>query len=441
MLSIGKRRTMTPKLWFVCLLLVITACSPKSPQAVSTPLSPTGENLVDPTATSAPAATLEQDTPTALAVTASPKATASPIQGFSQGFPDPSAYRWDSVVEGLSLPLGIANAGDGSGRLFLVLQDGVIRIVQNGALLETPFLDIRQQVGRTGNEQGLLGLAFHPGYIENGFFYLNYTDRAGNTIIARYQVSNQDANLANPDSEKILLTVSQPYANHNGGGVVFGPDGYLYLSLGDGGSGGDPQGNGQSTETLLGKILRLDVNQGDPYGIPADNPFISGGGRPEIWLYGLRNPWRFSFDRTTGDLWIGDVGQDKWEEVDFLPAGHPGGENLGWNFKEGTHTYQGTPPQDLVDPVFEYDHSQGCSISGGFVYRGGELPEWQGIYLFADFCTGNVWGTRKTTENTWETQLLFQNVGSITSFGEDENGEIYLVSRDGRLLKLSHSVP
>ena len=232
-------------------------------------------------------------------------------------------------------------------------------------------MDIHERVGSQGSEQGLLGLAFHPKFAENGFFFVNYTDLQGNTVISRFTGAAKTGQV-DPATEKILLQVKQPYPNHNGGGVVFGPDGYLYLSLGDGGSGGDPQNHAQSLDTFLGKILRIDVNQGDRYAIPADNPFAKGGGLPEIWAYGLRNPWRFSFDLQTHDLFIADVGQNAYEEVDFIPAGSGAGYNYGWRFREGLHPYKNDPPAGLklVDPVWEYGHDQGCSITGGFVYRG-----------------------------------------------------------------------
>ncbi len=248
-------------------------------------------------------------------------------------------------------------------------QPGRIRVIKSGALLATPFLDITDRVGSRGNEQGLLGIALHPNFKSNGYFYVNYTDLNGNTVIARFTVSS-NPDQADQNSEKILLHVQQPYPNHNGGSMVFGPDGYLYMGLGDGGSEGDPLLIGQNLNTLLGKLLRIDVNHGDPYSIPADNPFAKGGGLPEIWVYGLRNPWRFSFDRATGDLYIGDVGQDLYEEIDYLPAGSPGGANFGWSYREGFHPYKGTPPSGLklVDPVWEYSHAEGgCAVTGGFV--------------------------------------------------------------------------
>jgi glucose/arabinose dehydrogenase len=237
-----------------------------------------------------------------------------------------------------------------------------------------------------------------------------------------------------------LLSVDQPFANHNGGVVAFGPDGYLYLGLGDGGSGGDPQGNAQSLDTLLGKILRLDVDAGDPYVIPPDNPFADVGGRPEIWAYGLRNPWRFSFDRLNGDLYIGDVGQNAWEEIDFLPAGHPGGANFGWDYREGAHPFEGTPPAglELIDPVVEYSLSgANCAVTGGYVYRGQNLPDFHGVYLYGDFCSGVVWGLLRLPDGSWQNAALFETGANITSFGQDEAGEIYLVDRQGSIYHLA----
>jgi glucose/arabinose dehydrogenase len=376
----------------------------------------------------------------ALAATATPvppTPTQAPLPAAVTTFPDPAGYTWRVVASDLTRPIGIANAGDGSGRLFVVEQPGLIRILQAGQLLPDPFLDIRAIVGSQGSERGLLGLAFHPQYAQNGYFYVNYTDLNGNTVIARFNVSG-DPDRADLASQKVLLRVDQPYPNHNGGSTVFGPDGYLYLGLGDGGSGGDPHGNGQSLNTLLGKILRIDVDHGDPYAIPHDNPFAGGGGLPEIWAYGLRNPWRFSFDRLTGDLYIGDVGQDRWEEIDFLPAGSPGGTNFGWNYREGLHPYQGTPPPglQLVDPVAEYGHDLGCAVTGGVVYRGRAMPAWQGIYLFGDYCSGRVWGLLRAPDGTWGQAQLFESGVSVTSFGEDEAGEVYLAAYQGSLYQL-----
>ena len=350
---------------------------------------------------------------------------------YPTSFPDPAKYEWQLITDGLSRPVGVTNAGDGSGRLFVLEQEGLIRIVQDYELLEEPFLDIRDRVGSSANEQGLLGMAFHPGYPENGTFYVNYTDGDGGTVIARFRVS-ADPSRADPASEVRLLQISQPYGNHNGGALAFGPDGYLYIGTGDGGSGGDPQGNGQSLDTLLGKILRLDVDNGVPYAVPADN--LEG----EIWAYGLRNPWRFSFDRLTGDLYIGDVGQSTWEEIDFWPAGNPGGANFGWNFREGAHPFAGSPPVglDLIDPVVEYDHNLGISVTGGVVYRGAALPGYNGIYLYGDYGSGRVWGLFPDLDDGWKNQILFESGANITSFGEDEDGEVYLVDHKGFVFKL-----
>jgi glucose/arabinose dehydrogenase len=346
-------------------------------------------------------------------------------------FPNPQRYYWEPVASGFERPLDIQNAGDGSGRLFIIEQAGVIRILQNEVLIETPFLDIRERVDDAGNEQGLLGLAFHPNFAENGFFYVNYTETGGDTVIARFTATG---NVADPNSEMRLLGVKQPFPNHNGGGLAFDSDGCLYIALGDGGSGGDPQGNGQNLDTLLGKILRIDVDGGAPYTIPPDNPFGN-----EIFHYGLRNPWRFSFDALSGDLWIGDVGQGSWEEIDFLPAGTPGGINFGWNRFEGMHDYSaGDIPENYRPPLFEYSHDEGCSVTGGYVYRG-TMPEWQGVYFYADFCSGKVWGALRlvtATEETSNSTVLFETGVQITSFGVNESGEIYLADRNGNILRL-----
>jgi len=362
--------------------------------------------------------------------TSPPPATVSTL-------PDPNAVSWNLVVSGVDQPIGLAFARDGSGRLFVLEKVGRIRIVQNDTLVPTAFLDITDRVGSSGSERGLLGLAFHPQYPENGLFYVNYTDANGDTVIARFQVSG-DPNVADPGTEQVMIQVAQPFPNHNGGGMEFGPDGYLYLGLGDGGSGGDPFGNGQSTDTLLGKLLRIDVNNGDPYAIPADNPFAGGGGKAEIWAYGLRNPWRFSFDRQTGDLYIADVGQNQWEEIDFQPAGSPGGLNFGWNLREGRHDFQGgsSAGSELVDPVWEYSHSEGgCSVTGGEVYRGPSLPDWNGVYIYGDYCTGLVWGLLRQGDS-WDGQLMFETPYRITSFGADEAGEVYLVDYSGDIYRL-----
>lgn len=343
-------------------------------------------------------------------------------------FPNPNNYEWHLIASGLNRPVDVQSAFDGSGRLFIIEKYGIIRVYENDQLLEQPFLNIDDRVNDDSNEMGLLGLAFHPDYEQNGFFYVNYTGRGGNTFISRFQAGG---NVADAGSESILLKVNQPYPNHNGGAVVFGPDGYLYLGLGDGGAGGDPHKNGQATASLLGKILRIDVNGGGPYSIPSDNPFGN-----EVWAYGLRNPWRISFDRSTGDLWIGDVGQGDWEEIDYLPAGSPGGANFGWSIMEGNHGYDGQAQPGLLLPAAEYSHSSGgCSVTGGYVYRGA-MPEWNGIYLYGDYCSGYVWGLI-LSEGQWQSQLLFETNVRITSFGQDESGEIFFASDAGGVYVLT----
>ncbi len=317
------------------LLLLPAACSQSSAPATPTQPAPTATQAA-PSSTTAPTTTFTPP-PTEMPVPTETEISSTATPQPDLQFPDPSGYTWLQIASGLDTPVGITNAGDET-RLFIIEQPGRIRILVNGILLPSPFLDISSHVSGQ-SEQGLLGLAFHPRYALNGYFYINYTDRQGNTVIARYQVRQDNPNQADPKSEQRLLYLQQPFPNHNGGGMAFGPDGYLYLGLGDGGSGGDPLGNGQSTNTLLGKILRLDVDQGEPYAIPADNPYANGGGMPEIWAYGLRNPWRFSFDRLTGNLYIGDVGQSSFEELDFQPANIPGGVNYGWNIMEGYSCY------------------------------------------------------------------------------------------------------
>jgi glucose/arabinose dehydrogenase len=361
-----------------------------------------------------------------------------------QTFPDTSEFHWMTVASGLDKPLGLIHAGDGSGRLFIIEQEGLIHIFQNGELIPDPFIDIRDRVEDSNNEQGLLGLAFHPSYAKNGLFFVNYTGRGGDTNISKFSVSS-DANIADPDSETILLRIKQPFANHNGGHLLFGSDGYLYIGTGDGGSGGDPDGNAQNLYSLLGKMLRIDVDHGEPYAVPADNPYAYGGGRPEIWAIGLRNPWRYSFDRATGDLYIADVGQNKWEEINYLAANNtriPSEEwNYGWDYWEAAHPFEGTPPAGIMmlAPIWEYDHSKGCSITGGIVYRG-TFPEWQGIYIYGDFCNGTIWGLLRDPQGDWMNSVLFQTGSNITSFGEDESGELFMVDRSGDVFQLVKSL-
>jgi glucose/arabinose dehydrogenase len=398
---------------FILLVLPILACGGLTTQPVSPTITPPAPLTVAP-------ATQVESQP------APDSATEPPAVNLSF-LPDANAYEWKPIASGLHRPVDIQSANDGSNRLFIIEKQGDIRIYENGQLLDGPFLDITDRVNAGGNEMGLLGLAFSPDYKQNGFFYVNYTGEGGNTRISRFHASE---NIADKNSEKVLLVIKQPYENHNGGALAFGSDGYLYAGLGDGGSAGDPHKNGQNINSLLGKILRLDVNNGDPYAIPSDNPFGN-----EVWAYGLRNPWRISFDRATGDLWIGDVGQDKWEEIDYLPAGSQGGANFGWSIMEGSHNYDGEPQSGMTLPAAEYSHTEGgCSVTGGYVYRG-TIPEWDGVYLYGDYCSGKVWALI-ISDGQWQSKLMFETGLLITSFGQDESGEIYLASDNGGIYRL-----
>jgi uncharacterized repeat protein (TIGR01451 family) len=348
------------------------------------------------------------------------------------------------IATGFDRPIQVTHAGDGSDRLFVVEQTGEIRIFKNGAILSAPFIDLGSLVACCG-EQGLLGLAFHPDYANptNRYFYVNYTRASdGDTVIARYRANAGDPDVANPNSETILLTIDQPYANHNGGQLLFSPvDGYLYIGMGDGGSGGDPLDAGQDINSLLGAILRLDVDGGSPYAIPADNPYVGVDGLDEIWAIGVRNPWRFSFDRLNGDLYIGDVGQNVWEEISYQAGGTPGGTNFGWRCKEGTHDYNFTGDcltADLTDPIAEYSHAEGYSVTGGFVYRGTYFPNLVGRYFYADFVEGKIWSLYQTGSepDTWSTPELELDTGfNISAFGEDEEGEIYVADYHGGAIR------
>jgi glucose/arabinose dehydrogenase len=339
------------------------------------------------------------------------------------------------VQDGLSFPLYLTSPPADTARLFVVEKGGPIRVIKNGALLATPFLDLTGQVS-TGAEQGLLGMAFDPQYASNGRFYVSYTDPAGNSRIVRYLVSS-DPDVAQPAADRILLTVTQPAANHNGGMITFGPDGMLYVGFGDGGGGGDTYGNGQDATDLLGSLLRLDVRGGGGYAIPADNPF-SAPDAPELWDIGLRNPWRFSFDRLNGDLYIADVGQDAHEEIDVSPAAAGGGRglNYGWPITEGSACFnppRGCSRTGLTAPALDYGHAEGCSVTGGYVYRGSGIPALQGTYFYADYCQGWVrsfrWnGLTVTDQADWPS---LRPGGNITSFGEDARGELYVLDARG----------
>jgi glucose/arabinose dehydrogenase len=352
-----------------------------------------------------------------------------------------------AVTGGFVSPVHVTHAGDGSGRIFVVEQAGRIRILENAAVLPTPFLDLASITPPrlvAGGEQGLLSVAFPPGFTAKGYFYVNYTRAPdGATVVARYRVTAGNANVADPASEEVILTVPQPFANHNGGQLAFGPDGFLYIGMGDGGSGGDPLNNGQSPGTLLGKLLRIDVESGTaPYVVPPDNPFVGVAGfLPEVWALGLRNPWRFSFDRGTGDLYIGDVGQGSFEEIDFQAAGDLEGRNYGWNVMEGESCYPpgtvGCNRTGLALPVFVYAHALGCSVTGGHVYRGSAFPSLQGVYLFGDLCSTRIWGIRRNG-GAWDNAVLADNTTlTITTFGEDESGNVYVVDyANGDLLRI-----
>ncbi len=353
------------------------------------------------------------------------------------------------VVSGLDRPVYVASP-PGDERIFVVEKAGRIRIVEKGSLVPGPFLDLTGQVS-TGGEQGLLGLAFHPDYATNGRFFVDLTDTAGDTRIIEYRVSG-DPNLARPSSASLVLKVDQPASNHNGGMIEFGPNGYLYVALGDGGGGGDPQENAQNRDTLLGSLLRLDVDRGDAfpsdafrnYAIPVGNPYAGGGGAPEIWAIGLRNPWRFSFDG--GSLYIGDVGQGAWEEIDVAPKG-AGGLNYGWDMLEGTHCYEpsgGCDGSGTTLPVLEYSHAEGCSVTGGYVYRGSDLPWLDGHYFYGDYCSGWVRsfqyaGGAVTNETDWTADL--GTLGNISSFGVDTQGELHIVTFDGNIYRLVEATP
>jgi glucose/arabinose dehydrogenase len=407
-----------PLLLLAAVALLVVACG-----GAPTPTGPTPPVVTAPPITSPTPA----ETPAATAV---PTPPASPA----------AAIGLAAVVSDLQSPLFAGHAGDGSGRLFVLEQAGRIRVIRDGRLAPAPYLDISDRV-RAGGEQGLLGLAFAPTFATDGRLFVNYTDGNGDTVVSEFLAPDPAADRADPGSERVLLLIDQPFANHNGGALAIGPDGLLWIATGDGGSGGDPRGNGQRLDTLLGKLLRIDPRPagGAPYGIPADNPFAgSADARGEIWAYGLRNPWRFSFDRATGDLWIGDVGQSSLEEVNHWPAGSPAGPNFGWNTMEAGACFEpaeGCVTDGLVLPVAEYGHDRGCSITGGYVYRGTAVPGLAGTYLYADYCSGTIWGLDASAAQPTP-RVLLEAGANIVSFGEDEAGELYVVDLGGRVLRV-----
>jgi glucose/arabinose dehydrogenase len=407
----------------ITFLVVGSGCGGSDASAAASPTSP-----ADPTTPADPTASAGG--------TVEPVASASPARGAFD--PGAVSLSLEPLVEGLEAPLAIAHAGDGSGRLFVVEQAGRIRVVRDGALESDPFLDITERIS-AGGERGLLGLAFHPDYPDDRRLFVNYTNVDGNTVVSSF-TSNADA--ADPASEAVILRIDQPYGNHNGGAVAFGPDGFLYVSTGDGGSGGDPHDNGQRLDTLLGKILRIDIDATDrdrAYAIPDDNPFLDDrDAAPEIWLTGLRNPWRMSFDRETGDLWLGDVGQNSREEVDVARAGR-GGLNFGWNRMEGFECFRNPDcdPAGFALPVTDYGHDLGCSVVGGVVYRGEAQPVLAGGYVFADYCSGNVWLLDPAAEDRREARLVLESGITISAIGEDESGEPLATDlRGGALLRI-----
>ncbi len=400
------------------LVAAACGCSPAEEPAPA----PQPEPIAEPTSTTEPTATGQP----------------LPLERISLGL--------TPLARGLDQPLFVTHAGDGSGRLFVVEQTGRIRVLRGGSLQPGAFLDVSQRI-TTGGERGLLGLAFSPKYAENGRFYVNYTDGNGDTVVARFTAEDPGADLPVLDGPEMVLRVKQPYANHNGGCIVFGPDGYLYVGMGDGGSGGDPKGNGQNKRVLLGKMLRIDVESpvsGTRYRIPAGNPSEKDSAlADEIWMTGLRNPWRFSFDRETGAMWIGDVGQGDVEEIDVAGPGESG-QNWGWNVWEGSEAFRGgSPSKSGYDfPIAEYTHRQGGSVTGGYVYRGSRYPALVGTYLYGDFVSGWVGGLQwddpaADVPTNARTRVLIKEAGSPSSFGEDENGELYLCDWGGTVYRIT----
>ncbi|MBC8076458.1 MAG: PQQ-dependent sugar dehydrogenase [Chloroflexales bacterium] len=418
-----------PLLIVPTLALLLAACgaaqqaSPTQPAASTQLVQATAEQSEETAAAPVPTAAAEQPTTAAAQPTAA-QSTA------------PISIRLEPVAAGFDSPLYATHAGDDSGRLFVVEKRGTIAIMRDGKRLEQPFLDIVDRVGSDASERGLLSVAFHPKYRENGLLFVYYTNKAGNVTISRFaRADSPDA--ADPASEQVLLTVDKPAANHNGGLVKFGPDGYLYIGTGDGGRAGDPWGNAQNPDALLGKLLRIDVDNGQPYAIPADNPFRNSGGRPEIWATGLRNPWRFSFDRADGTLFIADVGQNEFEEINVQP-GNAAGLNYGWNITEGQNCYQqsGCDTANLIAPAAQYSHDEGCSVTGGYVYRGAASPSLTGTYIFGDYCSGRVWAMRNAG-GAWAAEEVLKVDFQLASFGEDQAGELYATGiDDGTLYKI-----
>lgn len=438
------------------ILTLAAACTGTNATPTPTALQPTPTSA-QPTSTTSPQSTsTSAPTPTSAATeSAAPSPDASPTVAPTETAdpsetpgvtPPPGAFDPARVTLGVEQILNgqppltfLTNAGDGSGRIFVIQQRGVIVAYDSSWAEIGTFMDISERV-RSGGEQGLLGVAFHPDFESNGRFFVHYTARNGNSTTSEFGL---DANgNGDPASERVLFTIDDPFPNHNGGMLAFGHDGYLYLGMGDGGSGGDPLNSGQQTGTMLGKMLRIDINTGDPYGIPADNPFADGdGGLPEVWAWGLRNPWRFSFDRVTGGMFIGDVGQNIREEIDVEPAGE-GGHNYGWSRMEGDRCYDSVNcnRQGLTMPAFTYGRDDGsCSVTGGYVYRGSAFPDLYGAYVFSDYCSGVLWAfdAESALESGRARGMPLGESGlSPSSFGEDEAGELYIVGHGGTINRL-----
>ena len=412
------------------LVIGLAGCSPIGSPDTSVATHPSAI----PKAPSSPSATPSATAP----------AGASPGIAFDPARVSVDVEPYASVPGG---PLAIAAPDDGSGRLFVAAQDGRAWVVdRTGLTKSTPLLDISAQI-TSGGERGLLGIAPHPHFAQDPRVFVDYTDRQGNSVIASYRISGSDPDRLDPATFVDVLDQAQPYPNHNGGALAFGPEGDLYISFGDGGSGGDPQGNGQNLATFLGKILRIDVDVASgasaPYGVPGDNPFATtADAKPEVWLYGLRNPWRMSFDRGTGDVWIGDVGQGAWEEVDVARAG-VGGLDFGWNRMEGGHCFKpstGCDQSGLTMPVAEYGHDVGCVVIGGDVYRGARYPILRGGYLFLDYCSGRIWALDAASAQPGTSLAAPIQVGSTdgqaAAFGEDQDGELYVASLTGAISRV-----
>lgn len=377
----------------------------------------------------------------AMPINAQDEADSTPITLHAED-PDLSGIALTEVARGFTYPLLVTHAGDGSGRLFVVEQHGVIKLIRDGQTLPAPFLDITDRVSgsvlRGYSEMGLLGLAFPADYADSGVFYVNYVDKNQVTKVSQFTVNADNPDAADPASETILLQLEQPFPNHNGGHMAFGPDGYLYISVGDGGAAGDPLDTGQNPSDWYGSLLRISVDGSGTYTAPEDNPFVTDSSfAPEVWAYGLRNAWKFSFDRVTGDLYVADVGQNVYEETNFTPAGEGAGANFGWADYEANHPFDvGTAPEGMVVPFFEYPHQDGdCSVTGGYTYRGEGISALEGVYVFGDFCTGRLWASWRDADGVWQTVDFLRAGFSVSAFGEDEAGEVYVIDYDGAIYR------